>query len=638
MKNYTEIFGERKKQKYGIISNSLWILSKLKEFDFTLPKFLIAMIVLSPCATIISTYLPAVVIDELIEGYSLTTVLQHVVCMVAIIVLFKTITWLGQQKIAASVNLMQRITGDIIGKELNINFDLLENPSVQKKINNGFEASRRPWHLYGFYLGIYNCAQHIVAVIVYAIIVGKINAIILAIAVINVSLGMLFLNIARKRHASYADKLQLDAKQAMYINRVSMDQRAGKDIRIFNLSGWLLEKYDSCLDNMENVYSHIHNGYFVAKAGSEVLGSLFDFYAYAHLIYLLVTNRIDISSFVLLLGSIRGFSLALAELISKYSTLPPFSVAINYIREALEENENSGWEDTISNEKIDLIKREGIILRLKNVSYTYPGSSIPTLENVNLTIKKGEKLALLGLNGAGKTTLVKIICGLYRPTSGEVYINDFPQESFSYAKWQSLVSVMFQESVLLPWTIDENIIGRQSTQEVSGNNKLVKALELSGFKDKYDSLQEKGNSKLVREVNDDAVSFSGGEMQKLLFARALYKESPLIILDEPTSALDPVAENNLYINLARAVSGKTMIYISHRLSSTRFCDRIVLLQSGKIVEEGTHESLIDRDSLYKHLFDVQSMYYKEMDENKKRAIVFGDSFDDTMPQKLDGVF
>ena len=305
------------------------------------------------------------------------------------------------------------------------------------------------------------------------------------------------------------------------------------------------------------------------------------------------------------------------ELISKYSTLPPFSVAINYIREALEENENSGWEDTISNEKIDLIKREGIILRLKNVSYTYPGSSIPTLENVNLTIKKGEKLALLGLNGAGKTTLVKIICGLYRPTSGEVYINDFPQESFSYAKWQSLVSVMFQESVLLPWTIDENIIGRQSTQEVSGNNKLVKALELSGFKDKYDSLQEKGNSKLVREVNDDAVSFSGGEMQKLLFARALYKESPLIILDEPTSALDPVAENNLYINLARAVSGKTMIYISHRLSSTRFCDRIVLLQSGKIVEEGTHESLIDRDSLYKHLFDVQSMYYKEMDENKK---------------------
>ena len=192
-----------------------------------------------------------------------------------------------------------------------------------------------------------------------------------------------------------------------------------------------------------------------------------------------------------MLGSIRGFSLALAELISKYSTLPPFSVAINYIREALEENENSGWEDTISNEKIDLIKREGIILRLKNVSYTYPGSSIPTLENVNLTIKKGEKLALLGLNGAGKTTLVKIRCGLYRPTSGEVYINDFPQESFSYAKWQSLVSVMFQESVLLPWTIDENIIGRQSTQEVSGNNKLVKALELSGFKDKYDSLQEK---------------------------------------------------------------------------------------------------------------------------------------------------
>lgn len=638
MKNHTEIFGERKKQKYGIISNSLWILSKLKKFDFTLPKFLIAMIILSPCASIISTYLPAVVIDKLIGGYSLTTVLLYIVCMVAIIVLFKTVTWLGQQKIASSINLMQRITGDIIGKELSINFDLLESPSVQKKINNGLAASKRPWHLYGFYLGIYNCAQYIVAVIVYAVIVGKINAIILFIAVINVSLGMLFLNIARKRHASYADRLQLDAKQAMYINRVSMDQRAGKDIRIFNLSGWLLKKYDSCLNNMEKVYSHIHNGYFVAKAGSEVLGSLFDFYAYAYLIYLLTENRIDISSFVLLLGSIRGFSSALAALISKYSTLPPFSVAISYIREALEEKENREWEDTVSNEKINLIKREGIILKLKNVSYTYPGASKPTLENINLTIKKNERLALLGLNGAGKTTLVKIICGLYRPTSGEVYINDYPQRSFSYSKWQSLVSVMFQESVLLPWSIDENITGRHLDKSFSRDTKLVTSLELSGFKEKYDSLNEKGNSKLVREVNDNAVSFSGGELQKLLFARALYKESPLIILDEPTSALDPVAENNLYMNLARAVSGKTMIYISHRLSSTRFCDRIVLLQGGKIVEEGTHESLMSREGIYKHLFDVQSMYYKEMDEKRKRAIVFGDNIDDTMPQKLDGVF
>lgn len=230
------------------------------------------------------------------------------------------------------------------------------------------------------------------------------------------------------------------------------------------------------------------------------------------------------------------------------------------------------------------------MIKIEELTKKY--NKLTAVDKVSLEINEYECFALLGLNGAGKTTLVKIICGLYRPTSGEVYINDFPQESFSYAKWQSLVSVMFQESVLLPWTIDENIIGRQSTQEVSGNNKLVKALELSGFKDKYDSLQEKGNSKLVREVNDDAVSFSGGEMQKLLFARALYKESPLIILDEPTSALDPVAENNLYINLARAVSGKTMIYISHRLSSTRFCDRIVLLQSGKIVEEGTHECRI----------------------------------------------
>ena len=137
------------------------------------------------------------------------------------------------------------------------------------------------------------------------------------------------------------------------------------------------------------------------------------------------------------------------------------------------------------------------MLDIKNFSKEYSKGQ-KAVDNISLNVNGGEIFGFIGHNGAGKTTLVKIICGLYRPTSGEVYINDFPQESFSYAKWQSLVSVMFQESVLLPWTIDENIIGRQSTQEVSGNNKLVKALELSGFKDKYDSLQEKGNSKLER--------------------------------------------------------------------------------------------------------------------------------------------
>lgn len=574
MKNYTEIFGERKKQKYGIISNSLWILSKLKEFDFTLPKFLIAMIVLSPCATIISTYLPAVVIDELIEGYSLTTVLQHVVCMVAIIVLFKTITWLGQQKIAASVNLMQRITGDIIGKELNINFDLLENPSVQKKINNGFAASRRPWHLYGFYLGIYNCAQHIVAVIVYAIIVGKINAIILAIAVINVSLGMLFLNIARKRHASYADKLQLDAKQAMYINRVSMDQRAGKDIRIFNLSGWLLEKYDSCLDNMENVYSHIHNGYFVAKAGSEVLGSLFDFYAYAHLIYLLVTNRIDISSFVLLLGSIRGFSLALAELISKYSTLPPFSVAINYIREALEENENSGWEDTISNEKIDLIKREGIILRLKNVSYTYPGSSIPTLENVNLTIKKGEKLALLGLNGAGKTTLINMLSTQINPTSGKATINglDLKNDSLEIRK---IINISPQESAIAKnLTVRENLKLISTLYEIDNpEEKIEQIIDEFGLHEKENTLCKK---------------LSGGQCRRLSIALAIITDPKILFLDEPTLGLDVKARKILWDIVEKLKHKMTIILTTHYLEEVQFlADSAAIISKGRIKAVGT---------------------------------------------------
>ncbi len=638
MKNYTEIFGERKKQKYGLISNSIWALAKLKNFNLSLPFFFIAMIIASPIASIVSIYLPADVVAMLAGGESLEVIISFIVGTILLIALLKTITWLGQQKIATSVNLMQRIMGDIIYKELKIDFELLENPNTQKKINNGFVASKRPWHLYGFYLGLYYCSQYMVTLTVYAIIVGNISRVILIIAVVNVVLGMQFLSIARKKHASFADKLQLDAKQAMYINRISMDSVVGKDIRIFNLSGWLLKKYDACIKSMATVYLHIHDWYFGAKAGAEFTGILFDFYAYAFLIYMLVTKKIDVSSFVLLLGGIRGFSSSLAAFMSKYSTLSPFSVAISYIREALEEPDSMGWNDSIADEEIEKIKKEGITLIIKNVSYTYPGFHTPTLQNINLSIHTGEKLALLGLNGAGKTTLVKLICGLYRPTSGEILINNIPQNNFSYEKWQALIAVMFQDSVLLPWSIDANIVGNIKALKASDEDKLKKVIELSGFKEKYDSLCKKGQTKLIREVNDDAVEFSGGEMQKMLFARALYKESPLIILDEPTSALDPVAENNLYLNLAKSVSGKTMIYISHRLSSTRFCDRIVLLQNGRICEEGTHDSLMNKGGTYRYLFDVQSQYYKKINEKKKRAEIFSDSFDEKAPQLLDGVF
>ena len=227
----------------------------------------------------------------------------------------------------------------------------------------------------------------------------------------------------------------------------------------------------------------------------------------------------------------------------------------------------------------------------------------------SLTISPGEKLALIGLNGAGKTTLVKLLCGFYRPTEGEILLNGIPVSDFGREEYYALIAVLFQDSALLPMTLDFNLTG-ESPEHID-YNRLEKALLLSGFHEKYHSLPRKGETLLT--------DFSGGEKQKLLFAKTLYKDAPLMILDEPAAALDPIAENEMYLKFDEAAKGRTCLYISHRLSSTRFCDRILLMEDGAIMEEGTHEELIARDGRYARLFEVQSKYYKEQEERRRKS-------------------
>ena len=273
---------------------------------------------------------------------------------------------------------------------------------------------------------------------------------------------------------------------------------------------------------------------------------------------------------------------------------------------------------------MEKLKKDGIKLELKNLSFAYPGSSKLTLEDINVVIQPGEKVALIGLNGAGKTTLVKLICGFYHPTEGEIRINDIPIERFNREEWYSLMAVLFQDAALPAVTLDENLTS-QEPEEID-RERLENALKLSGFYDVYEKLPEKGRTLLVREVNEGSVDFSGGEKQKMLFARTLYLDTPVVILDEPTAALDPIAENELYLNYGKAMKNRTGIYISHRLSSTRFCDRILLLEHGKIVEEGTHDSLLAGKTRYAELFEVQSRYYKDEDERKRKSELMGDAY------------
>lgn len=252
-----------------------------------------------------------------------------------------------------------------------------------------------------------------------------------------------------------------------------------------------------------------------------------------------------------------------------------------------------------------------MVIRFEDVSFQYEGSEHATLNHINLTIHKGEKLAVVGNNGAGKTTLIKLACGLLEPTSGRILFNGIDIREFNRDDYYELISVSFQNVCLLPMSIAMNIgCGKSSIDnEASHYEKINNAITLSGLKEKIVSLPNGVATELVPSVVEGGINLSGGEAQKLMLARAIYKEAPLIILDEPTAALDPIAEQEMYLKYNDLTTDRTAIYISHRLSSTRFCDRIILLDHGIIAETGSHEELMKLSGKYKKLFEIQSQYY-----------------------------
>ena len=334
--------------------------------------------------------------------------------------------------------------------------------------------------------------------------------------------------------------------------------------------------------------------------------------AYGLLITLLLQNKLELGEFVFVFAAIGALGGWISGILTAASDLAKSAVEMWDIQVLLAypDRMNTGMGAPLPEN--EALPPE---IRFDNVSYTYPKAEKSALRHVNLTIRPGERLAVVGANGAGKTTLVKLLCGLYLPTQGQVSYAGKPLSAYNRDELFTQFSPVFQDIHLISTDIAGNV--SQQPPELTDDAKVARCLEMAGLGDKIDSLPEKEKTLLVRAVNADAIELSGGEKQKLAMARALYKEAPVILLDEPTAALDPLAENEVYQKYAELTQGKTSVYISHRLASTRFCDRIILIdgaaESTSIAEMGTHEELMRLGGIYARMFETQASYYQEDD-------------------------
>ncbi len=492
---------------------------------------------------------------------------------------------------------------DWIKKDLTVSMEQCEDAQIQKlkkKSENCIWANE--WGIEGFMRHNLDLLKSLLGLFVYTLIVGIMNWKILAMLVGMSAVSAAAAYGVTRYYEKIKDPLAEQGVTMGYINREVDDVQSGKDIRIFGLGKWIVGKYDQAIKKCRRLYFQRDIREYGSNMLDTALDAVRDLVCYLYLI-LQLSQGMRISEFVFYLGLVAGFSNWIGMISKRVVSVKQESDNISELRNylLLEEEAPSGGK---------LAETDRIEVVFDHVSYRYHGAEEETLHDVSFRLASGEKLALVGLNGAGKTTIVKLMSGLYLPTSGTVYVNGISTRALDRSAYFAKQAAIFQEPFQTSYNIAENI----ALEETYDRAKLWKVLAQAGLDEKVKSLDRQLDTHLGKDIAQDGIMLSGGEMQKLLLARALYREAQLILLDEPTAALDALAETEIYQKYQTLMQGKSVLFISHRLASTRFCDRILLLAEGRIQEQGTHEELMQEQGAYYQLFQVQSKYYDKAED------------------------
>lgn len=387
---------------------------------------------------------------------------------------------------------------------------------------------------------------------------------------------------------------------ANYLVNVMLEERRADDIRIGHLDHFLDVQFGKAMEHFLPMYLDFARFSAITDGKNALLSLLSNFAAYLVIGARALYGVLPIGDVLLYAGSVTR---AMSDLQTFLATGSEFDYINSYLStyEDFIAQPSMAYDGTLPIEKRDDGQYE---FAFHDVSFSYPGTNIPVLEHVTLSFAVGEKTALVGRNGAGKTTLIKLLCRLYEPTSGYITLNGIDIRKYSYKEYTQAFSVVFQDFHLFSLPLDENIAAGTEIDEAALQSSLAKV----GLTGRVQQLPQGVRTRLYNN-NGSGVDLSGGEAQRTAIARALYKDAPFVILDEPTAALDPIAEAEIYEQFSQMTAGKTAVYISHRMSSCKFCDRIIVLDHGRIAEDGTHDTLLANHGIYANLYETQAQYY-----------------------------
>ena len=509
--------------------------------------------------------------------------------------------YLRQVTDSENMRLRMHYLAKLSQKLQNMDYKYVEDANFWEKNTRAMDAGSSSGNGIELMLNlIYKAPAYLLTLIAMAVVAFTLSPVVLVVTVLH-CVTLMWVSV--KTH-DYEYSLKEERSKAQrrisYFNKTTHDFSFGKDIRIFNFRERIIANYKKEIEAFTAVIKMVENRRFALGFLGLFTLVLTNVAMYGILIYK-AYQGMPVSDYTMYVALIMGMI--------EYMLL--FGDTVTKIRnegEYVDDFYRLMDEDILTEGEMEPDKTDSVEIVFDHVTFRYPGTDVDIYKDFSFTIKKGERLAIVGVNGAGKSTLVKLICGLYEPNEGHIYVNGIDIRDWKKKNLYDLYSTVFQDFNILAFTLRENVT---CSSKESDDERVTEALERVGLGKKLKSLSKGLDQMMLKVIDENGTDFSGGERQKLAIARALYKNAPMVIMDEPTAALDALAEAEIYQNFSELVEGKTAIYISHRLASTIFCDKIALFDKEGVKEYGTHEELMAKKGMYYNMFVVQGKYYQE---------------------------
>ncbi len=596
---------QKERPRYNIFQNILFLLKDIRQEHPILILFILTEIVLSVISPVFGIYIPKAALDLVLERAHPEQVFFTFGTFGLIMTLSMALSGMtGQGKYMLYNDMRRYYQTKLFLQSLSCDYKNVESMEGQARYQKAMGTLRGgDWS--GTSILLVAAIDMAVSVLCFVIYSGIMSSLSPVMILVLVALSLISLFATRRAQGyehSRRDEAAEYEKKLEYVIRVGSNAQFGKDMRLYHAGGWFAQLRESLIEQSTKLTNQIQNRYFASGLVNAFVLVLRDGIAYAWLIHSVASGIITISEFTLYFGAITAFSGFVERIVNSLNELNGANLQMNDMRAFLD-----GTDEPEPVSPLDPDSLNEYSIEFRDVCFSYEPDGAPVLDHLNLRIEAGQKVALVGVNGAGKTTIVKLLCGFYRPDSGQILIGGREAGRFRKEDRMKLFSVVFQDIYIPPFTVMENVslCSEKDTDEGRVRDCLVKA----GLWEEIAAKEAGIHTPMTRELTQGLV-LSGGQQQKLLMARALYKDAPILILDEPTAALDPIAESQTYEQFHKIASDKTAIYISHRLASTRFCHRIAFLDKGRVAEEGTHEELIRKGGAYSEMFALQSKYYQ----------------------------